>query len=349
MLNERRQFMTLAISSAILAFSLCACVLPVLAQADEACREFGETPTREIGRQSRLASYVYGRVVLKGLNVGEKPPKVIVIYTDNAQPPSRQPVGRSGNFCFKRVGTSGMLIIEVDGVESVRRAVSDLGAPQLREDFEVFPDQVSRTAPPAVISTRFSRPPNEKTSDLYKKAAGAEGDSDPKKAIEYVKNIVAIDAGDFIAWAKLGSLYLQTNSTSEAEQAFRKALELQSDYTPALLNLGIIHGIQSQFPAAIELFQKAIASEPNNARGYRLLGEAYLQNREGSLGLTALDKALELDPIGMAECHLLKARLYDLVGAKNLASNEYRQFLAKVPKYPDRKSLDKYIRDNPDK
>ncbi|MBP6003166.1 MAG: hypothetical protein KA746_07010 [Pyrinomonadaceae bacterium] len=52
--------------------------------------------------------------------------------------------------------------------------------------------------------------------------------------------------------------------------------------------------------------------------------------------------------IGMAECHLLKARLYDLAGAKNLASHEYKTFLAKVTEHPEKKKFEKYIKDNPE-
>lgn len=238
-------------------------------------------------------------------------------------------------------------MVEVDGVEAARKSLSDLGVPRQREDFEIYPTQVVQTAPPGVVATKFARPPNEATNDLYRKASAAERDKDLKKAVEYVREIVALDGGDFIAWAKLGSLYLELNSITEAGSAFRKSIEIRPDYTPALLNIGILHAVQKQYPEAIGIFRKAIATDPASARAYRFLGEAYLQNRQGTLGLAALDKALELDPVGMAECHLLKARLYDLVGAKNMAAAEYKAFLKKVPDYAEKEKLEKYIKDDP--
>lgn len=48
----------------------------------------------------------------------------------------------------------------------------------------------------------------------------------------------------------------------------------------------------------------------------------------------------------MADCHLLIARLYHLAGAKHLATREYKVFIAKVPDHPDKKQLQKYIKDN---
>jgi Tfp pilus assembly protein PilF len=110
----------------------------------------------------------------------------------------------------------------------------------------------------------------------------------------------------------------------------------------------MLRAFLNQFDAAVKLFERAIASDPKSAIAHRLLGEAYLQIRKGTLGLAALDKALELDPQGQAECHLLKARLYDLVGAKNLATIEYKAFLKKVPDHTDKRKLEKYIKENPE-
>jgi Tfp pilus assembly protein PilF len=317
----------------------------IYAQADELCREFGETPTREIGRGQNL--YVFGRVVLKGPTSTSKKPRVTVTYTDSLQPATRQPVGRIGNFCFKRFGSGGLLIVDLDGVEAARRPLSDIGPVRQREDFEIVVASVDQMAPPGVVSTRFSRPLNNRTADLYKQAAAAEDVGDVKRATEIVKEIVAIDRGDFIAWAKLGSLYMSQDGLAEAEAAFRRALELRGDYTPALINLGTLAAIQKYYPAAIAIFLEAVKADPSSARAYRLLGEAYLHNKQGTLGLAALDKALVLDPVGMAECHLLKARLYELAGARKLAASEYKAFLEKVPDYEDKNKLEKYVRENP--
>lgn len=109
------------------------------AQADDLCREFGETPSREIGRDNRLAPFVYGRIVLKGVESGAKPPRVTAIYSDSLQPATRQLIGKSGNYCFQKRGTGGTLIIEVDGMETARKSVSDLSSGRQREDFEVYP------------------------------------------------------------------------------------------------------------------------------------------------------------------------------------------------------------------
>ena len=142
-------------------------------------------------------------------------------------------------------------------------------------------------------------------------------------------------------------MYFEQNSLSEADAAYRKSLELNVGYTPAWVNVGHLRIAQKQFAAAIEILKHAIELDPTSARALQLLGEAYLQARQGTLAVQALNDAIRLDPIGMAECHLQLAHLYELAGARQLAAKEYKTFLSKVPDHPDKKKLEKFIKDNP--
>ena len=318
------------------------------AQIDDICGDTGVMP----GLDSPFAHvpYVYGKITLKGFDPAAKFPKVTVSFSDSGQTANKYGVGRSGSFCFRRTGSGGTLVVEVDGIEAARRTLTSFGSSQQREDFEIEATGHQRTAPAAVIlaSSRFSRPTNEKTAELYKKAAEAEQKKDTASEIKLLNEIVTIDADDFIAWAKLGSIYFLQNSFDEADAAYRKSLALRVDYTPAWINVGKLREAQKQFAAAIEIFKYVAALEPDNARIYRLLGEAYLQNKQGSLAVDALDRAITIDPVGQAECHLLKGQLYELAGAKQLATKEYKTFLQVMPDHPDKKKLEKFIAANPE-
>ena len=319
------------------------CAATAAAQAGDICREFGEFPNRDLGDNGRLATFVFGRVVLLGIDPSAERPQITAQYTDTGQPGARQRVGKSGNYCFRRYGSGGTVIIEVNGLEAARRAVPEGSGTQQREDFEIDVARRSTTSPPGVVS---ANQPNPKTVELYKQAVAFEQDGRTDRSIEVVSEIVRIDPQDAVAWTKLGALHQSRNDLSEAEIAFKRALSVRKDYVPALMNLGILKAVNKEYPAAVELFLLASVADPANARAFRLLGEAYLHNRKGSLGLEALDKALALDPIGMADAHLLKARLFDLAGAKKQAADEYREFLKKVPKYKEKKSLQNYINEN---
>ena len=320
----------------------------VNAQVDEICNEVGLTPS--LDSAFAHVPYVYGRIVLKGFDPKAKFPNVTIVLVDN-QSTSRWRVDKSGNYCFRlRSATAAAtLSVEVDGTEVAQRPLSNLGSAKQREDFEIHSTQSQKTVPPEVDSSKkFFHPVNPKTVELYKKTVEAESKKNPGKAIEYLKEIVSIDPADFIAWAKLGIFYVEKNSLAEAESAFKKSLELKIEYTPAWLHVGKMRVAQKQFEAAIEIFKHATTIEPTSARAFQLLGEAYLQARQGTLGAQALNEAIRLDPIGMAGSHLLLAHLYDLAGARHLAAREYKIFLTKQPNHPDRKKFEQYMKSNSD-
>jgi hypothetical protein len=324
----------------------CGCTLAP-AQVDEICSEFGLMATLE---QPRLmAPFVYGKITVVGNDSNAKFPKVTISYTNRSQSPSRVTVGKSGNYCFKVLsGSGGSLAIDINGVEVVRREVSDFGPAQKREDFQVaVPGSAPVTAVPGVISSKFTYPPNELTKEFYKASVVAENSNDLKASLEAMKRVVEIDSSDFIAWAQIGTLHFKNQEFSEADAAYRKALSLRADYTPAWINIGKLRTAQKQFEAAVEIFKHAAALEPEDAKVFRLLGEAYLQAKQGTLGAQALTHAIRLDPVGQAECHLQLAHLYQLAGAKNLAAKEYSKFLEKLPNHAERKKLEKFIKDNP--
>lgn len=319
-------------------------VAGVSGQIDDICAEAGITPS--LDSPFAHVPYLYGRISLKGFD-SAKLPRVTVSFTDG-QTTVRWTVGRTGNYCFRRRSAGGSIIVEVDGIEAARRSLPSFGSDQQREDFEIFKAEPSRQPASTSVSAKFLHQRSDKTEDLYKKAAESEAEKDLKKAAAYLRQIVEIDPADFIAWAKLGSVNFALNALPEADAAFRRSLELRVDYTPAWINAGQLRMAQKQFDTAIEIFKHASTLEPGSARIYQLLGEAYLQARQGTLGAQALNKAIDLDPIGMAECHLQLAHLYQLAKANALAAREYRLFLEKVPEHPEKKKLEKFIKDNPE-
>lgn len=318
---------------------------PAYGQVDDICREFGINPS--LDSPFAAVPYIFGRVTVKGGDANAKPPRITVVLVDPQQTQKRLTVEKSGNYCFRRsTNSSGTLVVDVDGNEVARRAFGSFGPAQQREDFEVTMSGQPPTAP-GTVSAKFAHPPNEKTAQLYKKAVEAEKAADIKRTIEHLKEIVAIDAADFVAWAKLGSLQMGQKQYADAESSFRRSLALKPEYTPAWINAGKIRMVQKQYEAAIEVFKHTISVDPTLARAHQLLGECYLLTKQGSLGVEALNNALQLDPSGMAECHLQLAHLYQLAGAKQMAAKEYKMFLEKRPTHPDKQKFEKFIKENP--
>ena len=319
------------------------------AQALEICTRSAGEPS--LGEGFGAVPYVFGKVIVSGADENAKLPKIVVGYTERGRPEKRIIVDQTGNFCFRRTNgeIDALLVVYVDNVELGRRQISGLGPPQQREDFELSSGESRKSVAPGTINAKYNYPENSRTSDLYRKAIDAEKGKDMERLLDLVKQIVAIDPSDFPAWAKLGAVYSERKDYDAAEEAFQKAIQLRSDYVPAMVGLGRIYLAQIKTDKAIATGQHAVAADPASARAYQVLGNAYLQAKKGSLGVEALNKALELDPLGVADSHLMLALLYDRAGAKDLASHEYRLFLEKIPNHPDHKKFEKYIKDNPEK
>jgi Tfp pilus assembly protein PilF len=320
----------------------------VNAQALEICTRSAGEPS--LGEGFGVVPYVFGKVIVAGMDEGAKLPKIVVGYTERARPERRIIVDKTGNYCFRRTNgeIDALVVVYVDNVELGRRQISGLGPPQQREDFELTTGDSKKGAAPGTINAKYTYPENTKTADLYRKALEAERTKDQEKLLDLVKQIVATDPNDYPAWAKLGAIYSERKMYEDAEDVFLKAIALRADYVPAMTNLGRVYLAQVKTDKAIAIAQRAVSADPASSRAYQVLGNAYLQAKKGSLGVEALNKALELDPIGMADSHLMLAVLYDRAGAKDLASREYRMFLEKVPNHPDHKKFEKYIKDNPE-
>lgn len=312
------------------------------AQIDDICNEAGLTPS--LDSPFAHVPYVYGRVILKGFDVG-KTPRVAVMFSEGSSV-RRWMVSKTGNYCFRRSGGTGILTIEVDGIEAARRSLPSFGGSQQREDFEIHAQGWQRGSAPGLISAK-RHPPNKKTADHFRRLDDILKSGDSAAAVNLLKEIVKIDPADFTAWAHLGLIYFHDKSLTEAEAAFRRCLELEIEYLPAWLYMGQIRMAQKQYVAAVEILKHTTTLDAKSARAFQLLGEAYLQSKQGTLGVEALMTAIKLDPVGMAECHLQIAHLYELAGAKQLAAKEYKLFLDKVPDHADKRRFEKFIKENP--
>lgn len=85
----------------------------------------------------------------------------------------------------------------------------------------------------------------------------------------------------------LGLLYLQTDKKAEAEQAFRRAIDINPNNLNAYNQLAILKREQGAFAEAETYYQQALAIWPYHAPSHRNLGILY------DLYLGRLEKALE--------------------------------------------------------
>ncbi|HEX6278961.1 MAG TPA: tetratricopeptide repeat protein [Pyrinomonadaceae bacterium] len=313
------------------------------AQDEEICTDRGiiagiETATNRF-------RVVFGRVTVRRPKDGSKPPTV-VIWLREGRSTQRYVLEGSGTYCFEKSNLGGEITVDLNGQEEARRPIIT-SLPQQREDFEFTVAPARKEAPPGVISAKFPYERNGKNAKLFDRATNALAEEKPQKAIEYLTELLKADPADFGAAATIGSIYYRRKNYVEAENWFMRSVSIRPDFTPAWISLSQSQYAQQKYEAAIVSCKTVTRLDPNSAVAFYILGEAYLRTHKGNDAVKAFNEAIRLDPVVMAECHLILAELYDINGAKQLASKEYKEFLVKVPNHPQKDRFEQYIKDNP--
>lgn len=290
-----------------------------------------------------------GKLTVEGLDAAQQraPSLFVMVYFSGVLIDKRQ-VNDKGYYYVPNVPRNGaILAVEMDGVEVGRYQLPPSVMGSIRQDLTINWAQ-ARNAKEKVgvlsVKNFYQRPAeNEK---IFAKALANVKEKKIDNAIKLFTQLVENDPKDFVAWTELGTLFFNRTELAKAEEAYNKALVQKPDFIVALVNLGKLFLVQKQADKAVPVLIKAVETEPDSPDAQHFLGEAYLQIKKGSKAVIHLNKALELAPLEKAEIHLRLAALYNAAGLKDKAVAEYKLFLEKVPKYPERAKIEKYIKDN---
>jgi len=116
-----------------------------------------------------------------------------------------------------------------------------------------------------------------------------------KKAIEQYQKITAGDPKDVESWLMLGRLQKISQNSTEALNAYKKALEIDPDNEDAMTGLAMVYSDLGDSKAAAELLRKVADKDPN-PRSLENLANVYEQLKDYSLAAEMLRRALEQQP-----------------------------------------------------
>lgn len=127
---------------------------------------------------------------------------------------------------------------------------------------------------------------------------------------------------------QLGALHERQKKYVEAEQAFRKVLELDPDHGPTLNYLGYMLAERGErLDEAVKLINKALEAEPNNGSYLDSLGWAYFRQNSFDLAKEHLSKAAaQLPRNSVVQDHYAEVLLK--LGDKAGAADAWRKALA---------------------
>ena len=126
----------------------------------------------------------------------------------------------------------------------------------------------------------------------------------------------------------LGAAHEREGERGEAESAFRRALEIEPGFHPALNYLGYMLAEKGErLEEALGLVRRAVALEPDNGAYVDSLGWAHFQLGQYQEALSYLERAARLEP-GDATIYEHLADTYRALGRDDDALQLYRRALA---------------------
>jgi tetratricopeptide (TPR) repeat protein len=273
----------------------------------------------------------------------------VLLYNESGGLLMRQTVPSNGRYRFLDLRNGRYeVVVEFENKEIARVMVS-VNSPfktDFRQDIELQWKSLSTRTKTGVVSAAAFYPRSAANKALLRQAMEASEKKQYGQTNTLLRQIVDADDRDFPVWEELGTNFFILKTFFEAESCYLKALQLKPDYLPAMINLGRLRIVEKNLNGAVEVLDRAVKLESTSPEANYFLGEAYLQAKLGSKAVPYLNAALKLDPVTMADAHLLLAALYNATGLKDQAAAEYSAFLKQRPNYSDRKKLEAYISAN---
>ena len=133
---------------------------------------------------------------------------------------------------------------------------------------------------------------------------------EPLKAVESFNRAVELYHDYYQAFVERGDVNVLQRKLEEAAMDFDRALKINAHYGPALRGSGYCKLEKKEFADAIELFEKSISADPNNANTHLLMGIANLELDRREPAREALQKALSFDTQPVPRAHIYLANLY---------------------------------------
>jgi tetratricopeptide (TPR) repeat protein len=158
------------------------------------------------------------------------------------------------------------------------------------------------------------------------------------EAEKLIQEVVAQYPDHALAYNNLGFCFVAQRQFDKARKAYQKALELYNKTEPdnaeelanVYDNLAFLNDLTGDNEAALNLYEKACATDPHLLRPAHNLGTLHRKLKQYDKALAAFDKALEIDPYAY-QTRVFKALTLLDAGRPQEAAKLYSELLAEDP------------------
>jgi len=156
----------------------------------------------------------------------------------------------------------------------------------------------------------------------------------PAESLQHFQRAIAEYAGYYEAYDRIGAAELKLWRVPEAEEAFRKSIEVSgSQYAHPLLALGAILDTQKKFDEAMAVIRKGLDLEPDSWTGQYYQGLALFGLDRLAEAEQSVREALRLNT-DFPEAHLLLADIHSREADYSSLVGDLNEYLRLAPNGP---------------
>jgi len=200
------------------------------------------------------------------------------------------------------------------------------------------------TAKPAVVDANLAAVP-EKPRKLYEKGLEEARAEDASKAVDSLKEAVALYPNFPLALNELGVQYLKLRQVDKAIEALKAAVKLSPDAFTPRLNLGIALLEAKQFGEAEEQLREASKRNPSAPTAHMYLGIALLRLSKFDEAEKELLIATEANATQLSMANYYLGGLYWRKHEYQRAVDQLEKYLQLAPNAPDAERVRSTIKD----
>ncbi len=117
----------------------------------------------------------------------------------------------------------------------------------------------------------------------------------PEKRIRLMEQLATAN-DDYELWLAVGNLYSQSGNNAKARESFQKALQINPDYSTAIVRLGFMYYDEENYVEAIPLLEKAFDQAPDNDIIGRRLAISYQKSNRLDQAIARYEGLIKNDP-----------------------------------------------------
>ncbi len=252
----------------------------------------------------------------------------------------------TGAFTFRRVA-AGSYVVNVDGgseYEPVNEQVDVVDAATARgasfgSTFNLQ-IQLRPKAPPSagakagVVNAALAAVPKP-AADVYEKALESLRAGDTQRAVEQLKQAVALYPEFSLALNELGVIYQQLGQIDKAVEALRAAVNVAPEVFEIRLNLGLVLLKSKQFSDADVQLRRAIELKDSSTFAHLQRGKVLIQLHQYADAEKELQRIIKLGGNDVPTAYRFLGALYNERGENQLAIEALEKYLSLEPKAKD--------------